>query len=211
MIAAQDITALILAGGLGSRMGGIDKGLQDFKGSPLVWRILCRLRQSNTIGQFMINANRNLDDYQSMGVAVWPDSLTDYPGPLAGFLTGLTHCSTPYVLTVPCDTPRLPLDLATRLAEAMDADQSDLAMAVATELAADGSHRLKPQPVFCLLKSSLAESLSSYMAGGGRKVRGWTDQHPISLVAFDRAGDDPMAFYNANTLAELHQLELNTP
>ncbi|MBP8286216.1 MAG: molybdenum cofactor guanylyltransferase MobA [Rhodoferax sp.] len=211
MIAAQEITALILAGGLGSRMGGIDKGLQDFKGTPLVWRILCRLRQSNSVGQYMINANRNLDDYQSMGVAVWPDSLTDFPGPLAGFLTGLTHCNTPYLLTVPCDTPLMPLDLATRLAEAMCTESADLAMAVAPELDTDGSLQLRPQPVFCLLKTSLADSLATYMAGGGRKVRGWTDLHRTTLVAFDRAGDDAMAFYNANTLAELQQLELNTP
>jgi molybdopterin-guanine dinucleotide biosynthesis protein A len=211
MIAAQDITALILAGGRGSRMGGVDKGLQDFKGTPLVWRILCRLRQGNGVGHFMINANRNLGDYHAMGVAVWPDNQMDYPGPLAGFLTGLTHCKTPYLLTVPCDTPRLPLDLASRLAEAMCADHADLAMAVAPELDTDGSQHLRPQLVFCLLKTSLAESLASYMAGGGRKVRGWTDLQRATLVAFDRAGDDAMAFYNANTLAELQQLERNTP
>ena len=211
MIAAHDISAVILAGGLGRRMGGVDKGLQDFKGTPLVWRILCRLRQSNSIGHFMINANRNLDDYQSMGVAVWPDSLADYPGPLAGFLTGLTHCSTPYLLTVPCDTPRLPIDLASRLAAAMCADDADVAVAVAPEPDPDGSLHLREQPVFCLLRRSLTESLTTFMAGGGRKVRDWTALHRTTRVAFDRAEDDAMAFCNANTLAELQQLEHTTP
>jgi molybdopterin-guanine dinucleotide biosynthesis protein A len=211
MIAAHEISAMILAGGLGRRMGGIDKGLQEFKGTPLVWRILCRLRQSNSIGEFMINANRNLDDYQTMGVPVWPDSLADHPGPLAGFLTGLTHCRTPYLLTVPCDTPRLPIDLASRLAQALYADNADVAMAVAPELDADGSLHLRPQPVFCLLKRSLAESLATFMVGGGRKVRAWTALHRTTLVTFDRADDDTMAFCNANTLAELQQLEHTTP
>ena len=116
-IAASDITGLVLAGGRGSRMGGVDKGLQNFNGMPLALHALMRLAPQ--VGEMMINANRNLAAYESFGVPVWPDGLADYAGPLAGFLTGLERCETPYLLTVPCDTPLFPLDLAQRLAEAL--------------------------------------------------------------------------------------------
>jgi len=101
-----DITGLVLAGGRGSRMGGVDKGLQLFHGTPLALHTLQRLQSQ--VGICLINANRNLPTYESYGVPVWPDALADYPGPLAGFLTGLEHCATPYLMTVPCDTPRSP-------------------------------------------------------------------------------------------------------
>ena len=119
MIAPEEITGLILAGGRGTRMGGVDKGLQNFNGMPLALHTLLRLQLQ--VGQVMINANRNLAAYESFGVPVWPDVLADYAGPLAGFLTGLERCETPYLVTVPCDTPRFPLDLVPRLAEALDA------------------------------------------------------------------------------------------
>jgi len=112
----QDITGLILAGGRGSRMGGVDKGLQNFNGIPLALHTLMRLGpQVETV---MVNANRNLSAYESFGASVWPDASADFAGPLSGFLVGLERAETPYVLTVPCDTPRLPLDLAERLAQA---------------------------------------------------------------------------------------------
>ena len=133
MIPAQDITGLILAGGRGSRMGGIDKGLQTFNGMPLALHTLTRLQMGGGVGQIMINANRNLAAYESFGVSVWPDGLADYAGPLAGFLTGLEHCETPYLVTVPCDTPLLPLDLVPRLAAALEAENADVAMAAAPE------------------------------------------------------------------------------
>ena len=115
----NDITGLILAGGRGSRMGGVDKGLQNFNGMPLALHTLMRLQTQ--VGNVMINANRNLAAYESFGAPVWPDALADYAGPLAGFLTGLERCETPYLLTVPCDTPLFPLDLVQRLADALDA------------------------------------------------------------------------------------------
>ena len=105
MIEPQDITGLILAGGRGSRMGGVDKGLQTFNGMPLALHTLTRLQMGGGVGQTMINANRNLAAYESFGVPVWPDGLADYAGPLAGFLTGLERCETPWLVTVPCDTP----------------------------------------------------------------------------------------------------------
>jgi molybdopterin-guanine dinucleotide biosynthesis protein A len=203
-IAPADITGLLLAGGRGSRMGGVDKGLQPFNGEPLALHAVRRLGPQ--VGTLMVNANRNLGDYAALGAPVWPDSLADYPGPLAGFLSGLAHCTTPWLLTVPCDTPLFPLDLAARLAEAAAAGDAEIAVASAPE-ALDGAVALRPQPVFCLLRADLRESLRRYTEAGGRKVQAWTAQHRRVLVPFDRPGDAPDAFFNANTLAELHALE----
>ncbi len=207
MISASDITALILAGGRGSRMGGVDKGLQSFNGMPLAWHTLTRLRMGRGVGQIAINANRNLAVYESFGVSVYPDELADYAGPLAGFLTGLAHCETPYLLTVPCDTPLLPLDLASRLANALDAQQADIAMAAAPEAGRDGQMQIRTQPVFCLLRVALLESLREFTQNQGRKVAAWTALHNTVVVPFDRPDNHPHAFFNANTLAELQQLE----
>src|SRR5262245_38106180 len=107
-IARQDITGLVLAGGRGSRMGGVDKGLQNHQGVPLALHALLRLQPQ--VGEAMINANRNLGAYESMGVPVWPDAQSDFPGPLAGVLAGLERCETPYRVPVPWDTAKLPLD-----------------------------------------------------------------------------------------------------
>ena len=207
MINPNDITALILAGGRGSRMGGVDKGLQTFHGMPLALHTLTRLQLGAGVGQIMINANRNLAAYESFGATVWPDGLADYAGPLAGFLTGLEHCETPLMVTVPCDTPLLPLDLVTRLAQALEAQNADIAMAAAPELDQDGQLRVRTQPVFCLLRVELLESLVRFTQGGGRKIDAWTALHKTVVVPFDLPGDDPQAFYNTNTLSELHQLE----
>ena len=203
MIEISDITGVILAGGRGSRMGGVDKGLQNFNGVPLA--LHTQLRLSPQVGELLINANRNLAAYESFGVPVWPDaaSLGDFAGPLAGFLTALERCETPFMLTVPCDTPLFPHDLVARLAQALETDNADIAMAAARE--EDG--QLRAQPVFCLMRASLLESVVRFTHGGGRKIDAWTSQHKTSLVAFDLPGDDPKAFFNANTLAELHQLE----
>jgi molybdopterin-guanine dinucleotide biosynthesis protein A len=201
---APGITGLILAGGRGSRMGGIDKGLQNFRGLPLALQTLMRLQvQSQPLQEVLINANRNLSAYESLGVPVWPDSIDGFAGPLAGFLAGLERCETPLLLTVPCDTPLFPLDLVERLVQAMDAQDADMAMAAAPE--ADGT--VRPQPVFCLLKIELLESLVKFTQGGGRKIDAWTGQHRCAIVPFDLPGDSPQAFANANTLAELQQLE----
>ena len=131
MINAHDITALVLAGGRGTRMGGVDKGLQTFNGTPLALHTLLRLQmqQGGLIGEVMINANRNLAAYEAFGAPVWPDSLPDYAGPLAGFMTGLERCETPFLMTVPCDTPLFPPDLAVRLADALGRENADIAMA----------------------------------------------------------------------------------
>ena len=203
MISTSDITGLILAGGRGSRMGGADKGLQNFNGVPLA--LHTQLRLSPQVGDIMINANRNLGVYESFGVPVWPDAagLGEFSGPLAGFVTGLERCETAFLMTVPCDTPLFPDDLVERLGIALIDEDAELAMAVAPE--EDG--QLRPQPVFCLLRAGLLESLIRFTHGGGRKIDAWTALHKTALVPFNRETDVPRAFFNANTLAELHQLE----
>jgi molybdopterin-guanine dinucleotide biosynthesis protein A len=205
MISSHQITGLVLAGGRGSRMGGADKGLQNFNGTPLALHALLRLQmqEGGLVGDQMINANRNLGAYEAFGMPVWPDTLNDYAGPLAGFMTGLERCESPYLLTVPCDTPLFPLDLAQRLAQAFEDEGTEIAMAAARE--EDG--QLRPQPVFCLMRLDLLESLVAFTQAGGRKIDRWTDQHRTVIVPFDQPGDDPKAFFNANTLAELHALE----
>ena len=195
-IPPADISGLVLAGGRGSRMGGVDKGLQNHQGMSLALHALLRLQPQ--VGAVMINANRNLGAYEAMGVPVWPDALPDYPGPLAGLLTGLERCETPYLVSVPCDTPNFPVDLVSRLATALVQADAEIAMAAAPE---DGA--LRTQPVFCLLKTELLESLVRYMQSGQRKIDRWTAQHRCVVVEFD----DSAAFFNANTLAELQQLQ----
>jgi molybdopterin-guanine dinucleotide biosynthesis protein A len=201
MIPREDITGVVLAGGRGSRMGGVDKGLQNFRGMPLALHTLLRLQPQ--VGEAMVNANRNLSAYESFGVPVWPDGMADYAGPLAGFLTGLEQCETDYLVTVPCDTPLFPTDLVARLAQALAREDAEIAMAAARE--EDG--QVRTQPVFSLLRRDLMESLERFTQGGGRKIDAWTAQHRTVVVPFDQAGDDPAAFFNANTLAELQRLE----
>jgi molybdopterin-guanine dinucleotide biosynthesis protein A len=196
MIDSSDITGLVLAGGRGSRMGGIDKGLQTHLGMPLAMHALLRLAPQ--VGAVLINANRNLGAYESMGAPVWPDALPDQPGPLAGFLAGLEHCETQFLATVPCDSPRFPEDLVARLAARLDAESAELAMAATRE---DGALRL--QPVFCLMQTGVIESLVRFTAGGGRKIDAWTATLRTVAVEFE----DDAAFVNANTLAELQQLQ----
>ncbi|MGV3682250.1 MAG: molybdenum cofactor guanylyltransferase MobA [Acidovorax sp.] len=208
MIDTQHITGLVLAGGRGARMGGLDKGLQLFRGLPLAQHALRRLQPQ--VGNLLLNANRNLTAYAAFGVPVWPDAQADYPGPLAGFLAGLTHCTTPWLLTAPCDTPLFPSDLAARLAEVAEREGSDIAMAAGPEPDAQGQPVLRPQPVFCLLRATLRQGLAEHVAAGGSKVRAWAQQQRCSVVPFDRLGDAPDAFANANTLAELQALQSPT-
>lgn len=204
-ISANDITGIILAGGRAHRMGGVDKGLQNFNGMALALHTLMRL--SPQVAEVMINANRNLAAYESFGVAVWPDANADFAGPLSGFLVGLERCETPYLLTVPCDTPRFPLDLASRLAQALDANHAEIAMAAGFETDAQGHQTIRTQPVFCLIRRELLESLVRFTHGGGRKIDAWTAQHKTTIVNFDQDTDDVFAFANVNTTQELVNLE----
>ncbi|MFO1329135.1 MAG: molybdenum cofactor guanylyltransferase MobA [Rubrivivax sp.] len=196
-ILPEQITGLVLAGGRGSRMGGVDKGLQNHRGVPLALHAVLRLRPQ--VGQVMINANRNLGAYESLGVPVWPDTVSDFAGPLAGMLVGLEHCETEWLVTVPCDTPAFPEDLVARLAAGALADGADLAMAATRE--PDG--QLQRQPVFCLMRAMLLESLADFLNRGERKIDRWTATLRRTEVVFD----DAAAFFNANTAEELRALQ----
>ena len=209
MIEPQDITGIVLAVGRGSRMGGADKGLQNFNGMPLALHTLLRLQPQ--VSDLIINANRNLAAYEGFGYPVWPDALPDFAGPLAGFLTGLEQCETDYMVTVPCDTPLFSEDLVARLAEALAREDADFAVVAAPEEDEHKILQLRPQPVFCLMHTRMLESLLLFTVGGGRKIDAWTAQHKTVLVPFNLPGDEPRAFFNANTLAELHQLEALRP
>lgn len=222
-IPREHITGLVLAGGRGSRMGGVDKGLQPHLGQPLAWHALQRLAPQ--VGTLAVNANRHLAQYAALtqalaqGLAhtlertqppgappceVWPDTHPDQPGPLAGLATGLARCRTPWLVSVPCDTPRFPTDVVARLAQAAQAASAPLAMA-ATPAGPGAAPQL--QPVFCLLHHSLLPSLLAYLASGRRRVDAWTTQHPQATVVFDAPGDAPDAFFNANTTADLAWLQ----
>lgn len=190
------ITGLILAGGRGTRMEHADKGLQEFAGKPLIQHVLNRLQPQ--VQQLMINANRNLEVYGRFGVPVWQDSMPDFAGPLAGLQTGLAHCATPLLVSVPCDTPFLPLDLVARMHSALTSADADVAVA-ATDSA--GAHHI--HPVFCLLKTALLPDLATYLQGGGRKVRAWQATRKMVEVYFE----DEAAFRNINSRDDLHRFE----
>ena len=193
--ARDAITGLILAGGRGQRLGGVDKGLQPWRGLPLVDHALARLAPQ--VREVMISANRHLPAYASRGARVLADASDDFPGPLAGILAGLRASATPWLAVVPCDSPRLPADLVERLALGL----GDAPGAVVQRDHGGGVPRL--EPVCCLLSTALADDLARYLADGGRKVEGWVSRH-AAPVLFDRA-DDASAFANINTLADLER------
>lgn len=188
----QDVTAIILAGGQGRRMGGIDKGLQLFQGKPMVVHVLERLEKQ--AGTILISANRNIDRYQVYGYPVFSDSIAGYPGPLAGFLTGLQHCQTPYLATVPCDTPFIHEHLIGRLRTTLITAEADIAVAMT-----DDEGISKIQSVFTVMKSHLGNSLTTYLENGHHKLDRWFATQKTITVPF--AEKD--AFININTLAEL--------
>jgi molybdopterin-guanine dinucleotide biosynthesis protein A len=187
-----DITGLVLAGGRGMRMGGVDKGLQPYRGLPLARHALSRLTPQ--VASVMINANRNIMAYEAMGVPVWPDDLPDFPGPLAGMLAGLRHCRTAYLATVPCDTPLFPMNLVARLAAGLAQDDAEMATAYTRE-----GDRLFPQPVFCLMKVSLLDGLRAFIQSGERKTGAWPRSQHNAQVIFEETA----AFTNINTPDEL--------
>jgi len=185
--ACQDITGLILAGGRGLRLGGVDKGLQTWRGRALVDH--ARERLAPQVREVMVSANRNTADYAARGVRVLADACGDFPGPLAGFLAGLRAASTPWVAVVPCDCPRLPPDLVARLALGLGEARGAVVQ------------RGRIEPVCCLLSTALAGDLDRYLADGGRKVQQWVARHAVA-VPFDRENDAD-AFINVNTPEDL--------
>ncbi|GJJ03948.1 hypothetical protein RugamoR64_44860 [Duganella rhizosphaerae] len=197
------VTGLILAGGRGTRMGRVDKGLQPFRGATLVEHVMRRLApQAATV---VINANRNLPQYQAVAgeAPVLPDYLDGFEGPLAGLQIGLQYCPTELLLTAPCDSPFLPEDLAERLYAAMQAQDADVALAVTMESDDGAEPHRQPHPVFALLKASLLPQLDAYLDTGARRMESWFKSLRVAEVMFDHAD----AFRNINTLAELQQHE----
>lgn len=194
MIARADITGLLLAGGQGRRMGGVDKGLQPFRGRPLAAWSLERLAPQ--VGQVLINANQHPDQYAALGHPVVADAIGGFAGPLAGMHAGLAACTTPWLATVPCDSPFLPSDLVARLAQAIAA-HPDAQIAIARTQG-------EPQPVFCLMRADLRAPLEEHLRAGGRKIQAWYATLAHAYAEFDEA---PEAFVNLNSLGELREAE----
>ena len=188
-----EVTGVVLAGGQGSRMGGVDKGLQAFHGKPMVAHAIERFAPQ--VGELLINANRNPDAYARFGYRVIADEIEGFAGPLAGFERGLAHAAGALVATVPCDSPFLPADLVARLRRALDAAHAELAVAKTGAQA---------HPVFSLMRRTVHGSLRDFLAGGQRKIDRWYAGLKVVEVAFD---DEPDAFLNINTRAELAGLE----
>lgn len=170
-------------------MGGIDKGLVEFRGKPLVAHVLERIAPQ--VDTLLINANRETEAYQQLGYPVIADAIGGYAGPLAGLHTGMQHATTPLIATVPCDSPFLPTDLIARLLAALESQQADLAVAKTGDQA---------QPVFCLCHTNLLTNLTQFLEHGGRKIDAWYASLNFVEVSFD---DQQQAFANINTLAEL--------
>lgn len=193
-VAKTAITGLILAGGAGRRMGGVDKGLIEYRGRPLVEHVIERLAPQ--VSGLIISANRHLEQYRRYGFAVVDDGVADFPGPLAGLAAGLAACATDWLLCVPCDCPDLPDDLAVRLAAAVDNSGGNATMAVATIAAG-------LQPTFQLCQRRLLPALQATLAADRRRVRAWCETQAAIPVHFD----DADAFRNLNHPAELACVE----
>ena len=183
------ITGVVLAGGRGRRMGGVDKGLQLLDGKPLVHWAVERLAPQ--VDELLINANQNGARYAAFGQRVVPDQIPGFAGPLAGLHAALAAASHPLVATVPCDSPFLPDDLVFRLFSALTATGAEIAVARTFD---------QPHPVFCLCKREVLPHLNAYLASGERKFERWYSTLNVVEVSFD---DESEAFANINTRDEL--------
>ena len=188
------VSSIILAGGRATRMGGVDKGLVVLQQEALTAHVIARLKSQ--VDEIFISANREIETYKPFGYPVLQDANADFIGPLAGFFLGLQNAQYDYVLTVPCDSPLLPLDLAERLLSGMSASGADIAVASSDE----NSH-----PVFCLMKKSVLPSLLAYIERGERKVSAWQKSQQLVEVDFSDCSE---AFTNLNTFDDLAAVEL---
>ena len=189
MTRREDVTGVVLAGGQGRRMGGVDKGLVPFRGVPMAAHAIARLAPQ--VGAVLVNANQNAEAYAALGHRVVPDAVGGFAGPLAGLHAGLSAATTPFVATVPCDSPFLPPDLVERLAAALERANADVAVARTLD---------QPHPVFALVRTSVRPHLEAFLAGGGRKIDAWYATLAAVEVPFD---DEADAFRNINTRDEL--------
>lgn len=192
-IKSDQITAVILAGGRGSRLDGQDKGLVEFKNKALIAHVLERVEPQ--VGSVLINANRNHEVYENYGFPVINDEMSNFQGPLAGFITAMKEAKTDYILTLPCDGPTPPLDLASRMLADLNDSTTDLANTIA--VAHDGE---RMQPVHALIPVSLMDSLKAFLENGDRKIDLWYAKHDVVLVDFS---DSPDAFFNINKKEQL--------
>ena len=186
---SEAITGLVLAGGQGRRMGGVDKGLQLLRGHPMAYWVIQRLRPQ--VDELLVNANQNTEAYAALGHRVVPDAIGGFAGPLAGLHAGLSAATTPLLVTAPCDSPFLPTDLVARLREALERDGAQLAVATTGA---------QSHPVFTLARRDVLPHLTDFMASGGRKIDAWYATLRVSLVDF---ADQQAAFSNINTREEL--------
>lgn len=189
----MSITGVILAGGQGRRMGGADKGLVEFLGKPLISHVIQRL--SPQVDEILISANREMETYAAFGHPVMADAIGGFAGPLAGLHMGMTEARHPYVLTVPCDTPLLPMSLVDRLMRGLINCDADVAVA---------KTGIQAHPVFCLCRKTLLPHLEAYLQSGGRKFEDWYSTLDVVEILFN---DAPQAFMNVNTREELLCLE----
>ncbi len=193
----ESITGVVLAGGMGRRMGGVDKGLQLLRGRPMIAWVLDRLVPQ--VDQIVVNANQNIERYAAFGHEVVPDEIGGFAGPLAGLHRGLSVADHPLVATVPCDSPFLPTDLVSRLRAALVSNAAEIVVA------RTGS---QPHPVFCLCRRTVLPGLTAFLAAGGRKIDAWYAPLRVLEVPFD---DEPEAFSNINTREELRVHEQGAP
>jgi molybdenum cofactor guanylyltransferase len=189
MIAPRDVTGIVLAGGQGRRMGGVDKGLVELDGRPMVAHVIARLGAQ--VGPMLVNANQNMERYAALGHPVVPDAVGGFAGPLAGLHAGLVHTRTTYAMTVPCDSPFLPEDLVARLSAGLEGNDAQLAVARTFD---------QPHPVFALVRADVLPHLAAFLSGGGRKIDAWYATLRVVEVPFDDCAD---AFRNINTRDEL--------
>jgi molybdopterin-guanine dinucleotide biosynthesis protein A len=188
----EKVTGVLLAGGQGRRMGGVDKGLQLLRGKPMAQHVIERFAPQ--VDELLINANQNIEQYQGLGYRVIPDAIGGFVGPLAGLHRGLSEAAHPLVVTAPCDSPFLPLDLVAKLKAALDANNTELAVAKTGD---------QPHPVFSLCRTSVLPSLTAFLESGGRKIDLWYSQLKVVEVQFA----EEAAFRNINTREELSRNE----
>mgnify|MGYP000917417316 CR=1 FL=1 len=193
-MSAEKITGVVLAGGLGRRMGGADKGLQALDGRPMAAHVIERL--AGQVDELLVNANQNAERYAAFGYRVVPDAITGFAGPLAGLHAALSAATHPLVATAPCDSPFLPADLVSRLHAALVAGQAQFAVARTFD---------QPHPVFCLCRRELLPQLEAYLVAGERRFERWYSALKVVEVAFD---DEAAAFENINTREDLARLSL---
>jgi len=186
----SEITAVILAGGKGRRLGGQDKGLVEYKGKTLIQHVLDKIIPQ--VDSVMINANRNQSEYAKLGYEIISDDLSDFQGPLAGFAIAMQACKTDFILTMPCDGPSLSGDYVTRLIKSASDKQ--------TIVVAHDGERL--QPVHALIPVSLIDSLLDFLQSGDRKIDRWYAQHNMAKADFS---DKPEMFFNVNTEEQRQQ------